>query len=239
MSPYKLISVSHDAKTVKGQKRGVLTGILYLAPGNISGREFCNNRSSGCTQACLFNAGRAGKFPKINEARIRKSRWFIEDRESFMQQLILDIAKLLTDAKKKGLTPAVRLNGTSDLPWEHIPVGSHAALMEAFPETQFYDYTKSFSRAFRFTKKQMPKNYHLTFSRSEVNGEQAQLLLEAGGNVAVVFASKKLPDEWNGFKVVNGDETDLRFADPQNAVIGLKAKGKARKDTSGFVIHND
>lgn len=129
---------------------------------------------------------------------------------------------------------AIRLNGTSDICYENIIVDDNKNIFELFPEVTFYDYTKDYTR--RDALKGKWKNYHLTFSRSESkkNHTKALELLEQGVNVAVVF--DKLPKKFAKVTVINGDETDLRFLDKKNKVVGLVAKGKAKKDTSGFVI---
>jgi len=216
-----LLNIDHNAKTVKGQKKGYLTGILYLAPSNLSGYNVCPfAKVAGCEKACLNTAGR-GAMSSVQQARIRKTRWFHEDRESFMAQLVKDIASLVRRAHKQGLIPTVRLNGTSDILWERIPVGGHANLMEMFP-IQFYDYTK-------FAKREVPGNYHITYSYSPVRGETSL------HNMAVVFRGK-LPKQFLGRRVINGDEHDLRFLDKPRVVVGLSAKGRAKRDTSGFVV---
>jgi hypothetical protein len=185
------------------------------------------------------------------KARIAKTQRFHKDRATFMAELVSDIAALIRKAKRAGLIPVVRLNGTSDLPWENIPLdgcarGQYARnLMDAFPDVQFYDYTKSERRMAAFVGVAFPANYHLTFSRSECNDTSACRILESGGNVAVVFGTRKgerLPDTWKCFLVVDGDTSDLRFLDRPSVipgdglVVGLRAKGRARKDRSGFVL---
>ena len=220
---------TQNYKTTKGEKLGVLTGILYLAPANLSGYEVCPKRSTGCTAACLFTAG-MGAFSNVQQARIKKTVAFFEQRDEFMTQLRKDIQALAKKAKKLNMTPAIRLNGTSDLEWTRF------GLMQEFPEIQFYDYTKVLNRL----TKDNPTNYHITFSQSESNAFEVVTALNSGFNAAVVFAVKKgkdLPKEWNGFPVYDGDDTDLRFMDPKGGyVIGLRAKGRAKKDTSGFVV---
>lgn len=225
-----LLQVGHDAKTKKGEKKGYLTGILYLAPSNESGAlNVCAHASVGCRAACLFTAGR-GRFANVKAARIRKTIEFKTDRASFLARLAFDIAKLVRKAVKNGMIPAVRLNGTSDLPWENL------GIIQQFPGVQFYDYTKNVKRALDFIAGKLPANYHLTFSRSETNSAHAELVAKLGGNVAVVFDSKKLPSHYYGVPVVNGDESDLRFLDARGCVVGLYAKGLAKKDFSGFVV---
>ena len=226
-----LLSVGADAKTSKGEAFGWMTAILYLAPAREAGRgEVCPNRSAGCTAACLFSAGR-GKFSNVKAARIRKTRLFFDDFEEFKWQLFADIGTFVATCERNGKRACVRLNGTSDISWERLGV------FEEFPSVQFYDYTKSPIRALQAAAGSIAPNYHLTFSRSEANEAQALDVLRAGGNVAVVFASAALPSSWQGFPVVNGDESDLRFLDARNVVVGLKAKGDAKRDTSGFVVN--
>ena len=229
-----LLSVEADAKTKKGEKLGVLTGVLYLAPANVSGYEVCPKRSQGCTDACLFTSGRGG-MRSVHDSRVNKTIWFHENRDSFMEVLVKDIERLIRKAQRENMVPAVRLNGTSDIAWEKIRVGDHRNLMEMFPEIQFYDYTKIRGRKSAIAL----DNYHLTFSLAEDNDQDAFLAIEEGYNVAVVFDMKKTdskPADWMGYPVIDGDETDVRFMDPKGGtIVGLYAKGDARKDDSGFV----
>lgn len=225
-SKVKLLTVG-NTKTVKGEKAGFLTLILHLAPSRLSGFQTCPMASKGCAAACLNTAGR-GRFTRTQEARIRKTRWFFENREAFMDQLVKDIQAGIRKAQRLNLTPVFRLNGTSDLRWENVPVKGYANVMAMFPQVQFYDYTKLQNRT------DLPSNYHLTFSRSEENYNSLDQMFEKGYNVAVVF--DKLPASYNGRKVIDGTETDLRFLDPAGVVVGLIAKGKAKKDKSGFTV---
>lgn len=226
----KLLTINADAKTKKGTKEGFLTGILYLAPSDESGAiNVCAHASAGCRAACLFTAGR-GAMSNVRNARIRKTLWFKNDRAAFMAQLAEDIRFLCKKAAKDGMIPAVRLNGTSDLPWENL------GIFEQFPTVQFYDYTKHFKRMFSESPAQNVPNYHLTFSRSETNDSTAQLVAQTGKNVAVVFSSKNYPATFYGLPVIDGDKNDLRFLDPRPCVVGLYAKGLAKKDASGFVV---
>lgn len=222
----KLLTVG-NTKTVKGESLGYMTFIMHLAPSTLSGYNTCPMASAGCAWACLNTSGR-GRFTAIQEARIRKTLWFFESRDTFMDQLVKDIDAAIRKASREGMTPVFRLNGTSDIRWETVRVGGFSNIMTMFPTVQFYDYTKIPNR------KNIPSNYHLTFSRSETNESIAIAMLSIGMNVAVVFDT--LPDVWAGVKVIDGTETDLRFLDAQNSIVGLIAKGKAKKDTSGFTI---
>lgn len=233
-----ILSVNGDAKTVKGLKKGVLTGIMYLAPHNISGHQVCANASDGCKAACIYSAG-MGIYSTVQQARINKTRWFFEERESFMERLVKNLESFERKADKNNLIPAIRLNGTSDIPWEKISVERNGVsfrnVMRAFPTIQWYDYTKILGRKLALA---MP-NYHLTFSLAEDNDAQAIKALEQGYNVAVVLNTKRKepkPATWGGYPVVDGDETDVRFLDPNGGhVVALFAKGQGTKDTSGFV----
>lgn len=227
----KLLSVS-NTKTMKGEGRGFRTFILHLAPSTLSGFNTCPMASKGCAAACLNTAGR-GIYANIQAARIRKTRYFFMNREAFMLDLAADIAVAIRRAEKHGLTPVFRLNGTSDIRWETIPVAGFRNIMEMFPNVRFYDYTKIPNR------RNLPPNYSLTFSRSEDN----EAMAPAGMNMAVVFAvapSQPLPSQWNGRIVVDGDKDDLRFLDPRGVIVGLRGKGKAsvhKANThNGFVV---
>lgn len=237
----KLLSVENDSKTVKGSKCNVLTGILYLAPHTLSGYQVCPNATEGCKAACLFSAGR-GVYQNVQEARINRTRWFFEDRDSFMEVLVKNIQSLYTKASKRGMKAAVRLNGTSDIAWEKIKVFIDGVqfrnVMEAFPDIQFYDYTKILNRKAAL---KIP-NYALTFSLAENNDKQAKQAIDRGFNVSVVMhlrRSEPKPDFWSGYPVIDGDTHDIRFNDGKGNVVALHAKGKARLDTTGFVRYSD
>ena len=254
--PKKLLNIDANAKTVKGQKQGYMTAILYLAPAKLSGYEVCPQRSAGCTKACLNTAGR-GNMSGVQAARIAKTQWYFEDRYGFMVQLVKELSAFVRKAKRDGFIPVVRLNGTSDISWERVTVegavgggGTYGSIMSRFPDVQFYDYTKVTKRALASARGDMPANYVLTFSLTEANDTDALAVLQAGGNVAVVFKGPALPrgaiysapegglvgrDSDYTVPVVDGDLNDLRFLDRTGVVVGLKAKGKARYDTSGFV----
>jgi hypothetical protein len=238
----KLLSTGNP-KVLKGQAQGYNTYILHLAPADVSGYETCAKRTAGCTAACLNTAGRGGMFKRgestnvIQEARKRKTQMFFEERTGFMEWLVKDIELAIKQSARLGLIPVFRLNGTSDLAFEKYEVVRNGKLFRnvfaAFPEVQFYDYTKILGRKV----KDIP-NYQLTFSAADGNDSDVYKAIAEGLNVAVVFGVKKtdaLPTEYLGREVFNGDESDLRFLDPKGVIVGLYAKGKAKKDTSGFV----
>ena len=232
-----------NPKTLKGMAQGYMTYILHLAPADLSGREVCPKRTAGCTVACLNMAGRGGMFKRgettnaIQKARIRKTNFFFEERDGFMEWLVKDITLAIKQSEKAGLIPAIRLNGTSDLAWEKYGFVDKGVFYQnifaRFPNVQFYDYTKVLGR-----KVKAIANYHLTFSAADGNDSDVAKAMDQGYNVAVVFGLKKtlpMPATYNGTAVFNGDESDLRFLDPKGMVVGLYAKGKAKKDTTGFV----
>ena len=227
---FKLLSTANP-KIQKGTKQGYLSFILHLAPADLSGHETCPKRTVGCTAACLNTAGRGGMFRKgentnvIQKARIRKTNYFFNDRAGFMDDLVGDIMRAVNYARRKGLIPVFRLNGTSDLSWEKYPTRYGAdSIFEQFPTLQFYDYTKVLGRKV----KHIP-NYHLTFSKADGNDADVAEALMQGMSVVAVYDA--IPAG-----VPSADETDLRFLDPKGIMLGLKAKGRAKKDYSGFVI---
>ena len=227
---FKLLSTANP-KIQKGTKLGYLSFILHLAPSDLSGKNTCPKATAGCAAACLNTAGRGGMFKKgentnmIQKARIRKTVQFFFDRDQFMKDLYQDIVKAKKFAEKQGLIPVFRLNGTSDLSWEKYEVGTTGLnLFQLFPNVQFYDYTKVLGR-----KVAQYPNYHLTFSKADGNDADVAKALAQGMSVVAVY--DEIPAG-----VPSADETDLRFLDPKGVMLGLKAKGRAKKDYSGFVI---
>ena len=234
----KLLSTGNP-KILKGIKQGYNTYILHLAPADLSGYNTCPKATAGCKAACLNTAGRGGMFKKgettnaIQKARIRKTKMFYEQRQDFMLALKKDIELAIKQSKKLGLIPVIRLNGTSDLSWEKYDMIPGQNVFECFPDIQFYDYTKILGR-----KVKGIANYNLTFSAADGNDADVYSAISQGYNIATVFGIKKtlpMPETYMGRPVFNGDESDLRFLDPKGVVVGLYAKGKAKKDTSGFV----
>ena len=209
---------TNNAKIIKGRDRGYMVFGMHLLPGRV-----CARATPGCLAACLNTAGQ-GVYRNVQEARGKKTKFFWTNLSEFLKMLHEEIGKAARRAERKGLVPAFRLNLTSDIPWETLEVP------QAWPDHIFYDYTKYHDR-------HPPDNYHLTFSRSESlqNHIDAKKWLARGGNVAVVFKGG-FPDEYWGHKVVSGDEDDLRFLDPQPCIVGLKAKGRAKIDSTGFVV---
>jgi len=245
--PNNLLSTA-NSKTIKGEKLGYTTYIMYLSPHtqNSKGINLCSHASKGCAKACLFGSG-AARFEEVQNGKKNKTEYYLADRNLFMKQLVKEITRAeklhgLIEGekqyKKNGVDVlryknfAVRLNGTADIPFEKIKLDNGLNIFDTFPNVQFYDYTKNPKR---FDKKQ-PSNYHLTFSRSEDNDTDVDNVLASGGNVAVVFGVKnvnELPTTYKGYKVINGDETDLRFLDEDNVVVGLKYKLVTGKGTKG------
>jgi len=237
---YQLLNVGDNAKTVKGDKRGYLTGILYLAPATEAGIKdskgktinVCPFSSKGCREACLYDSGRAVAFPKVKKARIRKTKELFNNTEEFMRKLYQDILVLEAQAKGKEFTPVVRLNGTSDLDWREF---EHEGknIFDTFPHIQFYDYTK---RLDLFKGK--PSNLHLTFSFSGTNHIQANKILKDNDTNMAIVVSKEMKEEFlkDSHTFVDGDIDDLRFTDPVGKIVLLKAKGKAKYDKTGFLF---
>ena len=231
----KLLGINTNYKTIKSEKVGVLTGIIYMSPYNLSGKNVCPGASAGCAAACLNTAGR-GAMNVVQAARLKKTQRFFQDRQQFLWDLVNEISALRRKAKAKGLKAAVRLNGTSDLPYERYKIRDTGKnIMELFPDVQFYDYTKLENR---IVGQQLPANYHLTFSRAEDNDHKLAAVLEHT-SAAVVF-SGELPATWRGSPVIDGDDPAARFPAAGAGVLsGLAAKGKAKHDTSGFVVPSE
>jgi hypothetical protein len=226
---FKLLSTANP-KIQKGTKLGYLSFILHLAPSTLSGHNTCPKATKGCIAACLNTAGRGGMFKRgettnvIQKARIRKTNYFYDDRAGFMFDLMQDIKKGIRLANKLGLEPVFRLNGTSDLSWEKYEMTEGKNVFDVFAGIQFYDYTKVLGRKVKHIE-----NYHLTFSKADGNDADVAKALEQGLSVVAVY--DEIPAG-----VPSADETDLRFLDPKGTMLGLKAKGRAKKDYSGFVI---
>jgi hypothetical protein len=233
---------TNNAKTIKGEKLGYKTFILYMSPftANSKGINVCSHASQGCADSCLVGSGFGGMYTNVMQGRVNKTEFFLRDRVAFLNKLKGEIEKAIKLNEGKNVV-TFRLNGTSDLPYEKYKIFDNNTknIFELFPDVQFYDYTKNYIRF----EKQLPANYHLTFSRSETNHDKAMQILAKGFNVAIVF--DKLPETYAGYEVINGDDNDLRFKDKLGVIVGLKYKkntgtGGAEKNklafSSGFVI---
>lgn len=258
-----LLNIDANPKTVKGQKLGYMTAVLYLAPYKTSGYNVCPMAElAGCWRDCLDVQGRggmaiggkqldtpAGPRPDnpIRHARINRTKMWVENRPEFCLQLVKEIRAFLKKAERKGLTPTCRLNGMSDIQWERIDIGHELGIesqtiFEMFPDLIFYDYTKI---AKRF-KRTLPSNYHLSLSFSNANEKYAATCWEAhgqhGASLVMVYRTKDdIANARTWFEechvnFVDGDAHDLRFLDPAKSIVALKAKGTARHDASGFVL---
>lgn len=233
-----MLSIDTNAKTIKGQQYGYMTGVLYLAPYNLSGYNTCAMADvAKCHEPCLNTAGR-GAFNSVQQARLRKTKLFFEDRAAFFAELIPSIRSLIRKAHAANLIPLCRLNGTSDIKWENVAFEHNGIqypnIFAMFPDLQFYDYTKIPNRR----ADDIP-NYDLTFSYSGVVEFQPHVrrALGAGYRIAVVFRRRdEIPAEFLGTTCVDGDDSDLRHEDPHGVVVALYAKGRAKRDTSGFVV---
>lgn len=231
--PNRLLAIDGNAKTVKGQKKGFKTAILYLTPASGSGENLCAMAAlAQCDEPCLNTVGR-GAMSNVQLGRLRKTLFFLQYREEFLALLRKEIKRCVNSIKNDGFEPVIRLNGTSDIRWENY------GIPQEFPEVQFYDYTKLVNR------RNIPSNYDLTFSYSGVGLYQpiVNKAIQTGIRVAVVFRSRKVVEEmlkvgqtFLGMNLVDGDNDDLRHIDPQGVVVALYAKGKAKHDMSGFVV---
>lgn len=225
-----------NQKLEKGTDKGWISVGIQFAPASVSGYEVCKWRSKGCSASCLFNSGN-GFYPKVKQSRINKTKMFFENPIEFKDQLVNEFYFWIKKANKLGMQLCARLNVLSDIEWETIKIKNDKNIFELFPDIQFYDYTKSIDRVLN---NNIP-NYHLTYSRSEtkISDNNTKIALSNGKNVAIVFnvkRTKALPTEYLGYKVIDGDKTDLRFLDEKNVIVGLRTKGKAASDKTGFVV---
>lgn len=239
-----LTKADRNPKIAKGLGYGVYTAPMHLAPANVSGFNVCAMATKGCKAACLHTAGNPAFMAQKIKGRLARTKAFFRRRDAFMVQLVHELEAHERKALKLKMQCGVRLNATSDIRFESIPCERNEVkyrnVMEAFPNIQFYDYTKLPNR------RNLPKNYHLTFSLADGNRQDAINAMFSGINVAAVFRvtrGKSLPQAYelgnSLVPVLDGDLHDYRPADPKSVlgvIIGLRAKGKARKDKSGFVI---
>ena len=224
---------TNNVKTMKGEGLGIKTYIMYLSPFNLNskGINLCSHASKGCAEACLVGSGNA-RFKVVRNGRKARTEYFLSSRVEFMYQLKAEIEKAIMVNEGKAIV-TIRLNGTSDLPFEKYRVfEGKKNIFEIFENIQFYDYSKNYLRF----NKELPKNYHLTFSRSETNHIKAIEVLNKGFNVAFVF--DKTPSTYIGYKVIDGDKNDVRWLDEKNVIVGLKYKqltGKGVDNTTAFI----
>lgn len=226
--------LSTGISNTKTAKNSLKTFILYLSPynQNSKGINICPKASAGCAAACLFTAGRGIMAPVI-KGRVKKTEYYLRDKKGFINQLANEIIQKYNTAKRKNEKIAFRLNGTSDLDFIYLLQKYSGLNIETLKDHAiFYDYTKIKGKIVKYLNH---SNYFLTFSRSEDNGNTANAILSIGGNVAVVFRGD-LPQTYKGYKVIDGDKSDLEMVYNKNVVLGLRAKGEAKKDISGFVI---
>jgi hypothetical protein len=249
----QLLNIDANAKTKKGIAKGYQTAVLYLAPYKVSGVNVCPMaEKAGCWRTCLNTAGRGGmpvggtftspggiELPNnsIQHARIRRTKMWAEDKKNFLELLEHEITLHIKAAKRRGLTPTVRLNGTSDIMWENVRTRWGLTFMEMFPDIQFYDYTKISKRLYCTT---LPRNYYLCLSGSMADPRYYNRCLQAekdGKSVVWVVRDQTMKDTYLLLpQTIDGDEHDLRFLDPPGARVVLKAKGSAKKEMNGFVL---
>jgi hypothetical protein len=221
-----------NAKTIKGESLGWLTLIRYLAPADESGVNVCP-KAGACKKVCLYTSGKGG-MPSVKAARIAKTLDAVSNRKEHLARASTEILSAQKRAKALGLKLAVRLNGTSDLP------DQARQLAQKHPDVQFYDYTKIPSAILSAERLCIDNlHYTLSYDPETVPWELCDSALNLGISVAVCFDLKafggKLPATYKGFRVIDGDAHDLRFLDKKGVVVGLKAKGDARRSNS-FVV---
>lgn len=230
--PKNLLSKGNtNAKTSKNEQD---TYILYLAPynQNSKGINICPKASQGCAEACLFSAGR-GAFSNVIKARQNKTEYYLQDKKAFINQLASELIKIDKKASKNTNQTLIRLNGTSDLDFIFLLKKYANFDISNYNNLHFYDYTKILGKVKKYSNN---KNYTLTFSRAEDNEQDIFKAVQYGANVSAVFKGT-LPQTYKGIPVIDGDKTDNEMLKYKGYILGLKAKGKARTDKSGFVIN--
>ena len=239
----KLLSnASTNPKTAKQLEAFKIEGVIqHLTPDKLADgvHTVCPSSTPGCRASCLNTSGRSQitgdlttmtlSMYQIHRSRIGKTLRWLNNKQDYIGELCKELANLEKRAKKKGYHPVARLNGTSDIHWEcWLPMAAY--------NIQFYDYTKGYKRMLKFLKGGMANNYDLTFSYSEeTTKRQVNTIISKGGNVAVVFR-KEIPKTFMGHKVITGMEHDFRYKDKKGRIVGLIARGRAKKDTTGFVV---
>ena len=245
MARSKLLT-SQNAKTIKGEKRGYKTFVLYLASGDKSLKEYgkaggldvCPNKSRACFTFCLDNAGR-GRFDHVKLARLVKTKQYRLDPAKFTREVSQELARKVKwwSSNRPAWQLVLRADGTSD-------IGIGRRICQDHPSVQFMDYTKHLQVLRRDRKIPYGPNYHLTFSWSGENERECREALDLGYNVAAPFVPNTKsgawdPPEFMGNPVISGENDDLRFLDPAPAIVALRPKGRAVYDASGFVVRGD
>jgi len=204
---------------------------LTLAPADMSGDyDVCSWRTAACTAACVIATAGKGIFPNVRRGRVAKTKVLGREPQAFLTRLVGELEAQVARHGPLDFRP----NVGSDLRWELI-----CPALFTLDGVRVYDYTKAPRRA----RAQGQAYDRLVFSVSEARRSQGEALdwLRAGGNVAVVFDTKRghdLPATFAGFPVLDGDQADSRADDPAGAVVGLRAKGAARRvvgSAGGFV----
>ena len=220
-----LITEPHaNAKLLKSV--GWYNAGISLAQASLSGVNMCSASTAQCREACLGGTGRSEFTPSIVKSRIGRTKLYSSDIRSFWSVLLPELHKVDRKAKRLGIPVAFRPNILSDQAW-HIKLPE---MFEEFPHWQFYGYTKVKSYVSAAIQGKLPKNYHLTYSWSErARLDYVATLLDNGINVAVPFYDRnslrpKIPMRWNGWNVIDGDVSDLRFNDPTGVIVGLSVK---------------
>ena len=218
----------HNVKLDKSNAYG-----LSLSPASTAGWNVCRASSPGCRAACLATAGKGG-LDSVQRGRLWKIALLVAEPALFVRALAGELRRAAgrrpvdTLGRSTGPLVPVRLNVLSDLAWERF-----APALFDIAGLRFYDYTKR-------TDRTVPANYHLTSSATERTADSglADLADMYGSNVAVVFDTRRgqaLPSTYAGCRVVDGDLSDSRWNDDRGVIVGLRAKGKAIGDRSGFV----
>lgn len=232
---FKYITVLNE-KTPKGEAKGYLQAIVYLAPHTLGGgKNLCAHSTAACRAGCLYTAGR-GRTPRVEQARLRRTHLYLNDRDAFFDELIGELVRVQAEADKHGLILAIRLNGTSDVLFEREIIDGRT-LFDFFPRAVWFDYTRTPS-----AHRRVPAAWHLTFSLADDPLSYAIDHLMAGRSVAAVvpLAEKEAAPDWFALggievQVIDGETDDLRFLDPSPSLVLLKPKGRLLKPGNPMV----
>jgi hypothetical protein len=239
--PNKLFTIG-NTKTIKGMKKGVLTGILHMLPDE-QVKDFLEDETiptvcptakiAGCYKDCLVFSGRGNMSP-VFYSRLRKTLFYLQYKNEFIKLVDKEISRLLRKAKRENLELAIRINGTSDIP----VLKELKEILLKYLNVKFYDYTKnpkSIKKLYSLSNE--IKNYHLTFSYTKELLFQPLIekAVKYNPNVAIVFKNeeqvnylienkKKLKLFDKVYNIINGDKTDLRYKDKNNSIVALRYK---------------